>query len=49
MMDAQAASMDAMQQILVDRHGSVAEPLRGAGLSGAVIEQLRSRLVEAHA
>jgi hypothetical protein len=36
-----------MQRILVERHGSVAEPVRRAGLSDAVIEQLRARLVEA--
>jgi protein-tyrosine phosphatase len=47
MMGAHAASMDAMQQILVERHGNVAEPVRQAGLSDAVIGQLRTRLVEA--
>jgi protein-tyrosine phosphatase len=48
MMGAHAASMDAMQQILVDRHGSVAEPVRRAGLSDTVVEQLRNRLVVTH-
>jgi protein tyrosine/serine phosphatase len=48
MMGAHAASMDAMQRILVERHGSVAEPVRQAGLSDSVVEQLRGRLVEAH-
>jgi hypothetical protein len=48
MMGAHAASMDAMQRILVGRHGSVAEPVRRAGLSDAVVEKLRGRLVEAH-
>ncbi|MDV8149675.1 tyrosine-protein phosphatase [Arthrobacter sp. B10-11] len=46
MMGAHAASMDAMQQTLVERHGSVLEPVRRAGLSDAVIGQLRSRLVD---
>jgi protein tyrosine/serine phosphatase len=45
MMGAHAASMDVMQQILVERHGNVAEPVRRAGLSDAVIGQLRARLV----
>jgi protein-tyrosine phosphatase len=48
MMGAHAASMDAMQRILMERHGCVAEPVRQAGLSDAVIGQLRTRLVEAH-
>jgi protein tyrosine/serine phosphatase len=47
MMGAHAESMDAMQQLLIDRHGSVVEPVRQAGLSDAVIAQLRSRLVVA--
>jgi protein-tyrosine phosphatase len=47
MMGAHAASMDAMQRVLATRHGSVAEPVRRAGLSDAVVEQLRNRLVEA--
>jgi hypothetical protein len=47
MMGAHAASMDAMQRVLVARHGNVAEPVRRAGLSDAVVEQLRNRLVEA--
>lgn len=48
MMGAHAASMDAMQRVLVERHGSVAGPVRQAGLSDSVVEQLRGRLVEAH-
>ncbi|MDR6558315.1 protein tyrosine/serine phosphatase [Arthrobacter pascens] len=48
MMGAHAASMDAMQRILVERHGSVAEPIRRAGLSDSVIALLRGRLVDAH-
>ena len=47
MMGAHAASMDAMQRILVERHGSVAEPVRRAGLSDSVITLLRGRLVDA--
>ncbi|ALV41210.1 hypothetical protein AU252_08660 [Pseudarthrobacter sulfonivorans] len=47
MMGAHAASMDAMQQVLAERHGSVIEPLRRAGLSDATIAQLRNRLVVA--
>ena len=46
-MGAHAASMDAMQRILVERHGSVAEPVRRAGLSDSVITLLRGRLVDA--
>jgi protein-tyrosine phosphatase len=45
MMGAHAASMDAMQRILVERHGSVLEPVRQAGLSDGLIEELRGRLV----
>ena len=48
MMGAHAASMDAMQQVLIERHGSVIEPVRRAGLSDAIIDQLRNRLVTAH-
>lgn len=48
MMGAHAASMNAMQRILVERHGSVAEPVRRAGLSDAVVGQFRNRLVECH-
>lgn len=47
MMGAHAESMDEMQQLLIERHGSVVEPVRQAGLSDAVIGQLRSRLVVA--
>lgn len=45
MMGAEAASMDEMQRILIERHGSVHEPVRQAGLSDAVIDQLRRKLV----
>lgn len=47
MMGAHAASMDAMQRVLIERHGSVFEPVRRAGLSDAVIGLLRNRLVDA--
>jgi protein-tyrosine phosphatase len=47
MMGAHAASMDAMQRLLIERHGSVLEPVRQAGLSDAVIGQLHQRLVVA--
>lgn len=49
MMGAHSASMDAMQRILIERHGSVLEPVRRAGLSDATIAQLRGRLVAADA
>ncbi|MGW9413084.1 tyrosine-protein phosphatase [Arthrobacter cupressi] len=45
MMGAHAASMDAMQAVLVRRHGSVLEPVRQAGLSDGLIEELRGKLV----
>ncbi|MGP0223607.1 tyrosine-protein phosphatase [Paenarthrobacter sp. NCHU4564] len=47
MMGAHAESMEAMQQVLVARHGSVLEPVLRAGLSDAVIDRLRERLVVA--
>ncbi|OFI37667.1 hypothetical protein BIU82_07255 [Arthrobacter sp. SW1] len=46
MMGAHAESMDAMQRILIERHGSVVEPVRQAGLSDGIIEELRGRLVQ---
>lgn len=49
MMGAHAASMDAMQRILAERHGSVFEPVRQAGLSDSVIGLLRNRLVDVRA
>ncbi|UVJ40549.1 tyrosine-protein phosphatase [Arthrobacter sp. CJ23] len=49
MMGAHAASMDAMQRILIERHGSVLEPVLQAGLSDATIARLRERLVAADA
>ncbi|MEV7605096.1 tyrosine-protein phosphatase [Paenarthrobacter sp. NPDC089322] len=49
MMGAHAESMEAMQQLLISRHGSVLEPVRQAGLSEATIERLRERLVVARA
>ncbi|WP_120521465.1 tyrosine-protein phosphatase [Arthrobacter celericrescens] len=45
MMGAHAASMDAMQRILVERHGSVLEPVRQAGLGDGLIGELRGKLV----
>ncbi|MBT2523310.1 tyrosine-protein phosphatase [Arthrobacter sp. ISL-28] len=47
-MGAHAESIDAMQQLLTERYGSVVEPVRRAGLSDATIEQLRDRLVVAN-
>lgn len=48
MMGAHAASMDAMQRILMERHSSVAEPVRRAGLSDSVVGLLHARLVNVH-
>ncbi|MFJ4030238.1 tyrosine-protein phosphatase [Paenarthrobacter sp. NPDC089989] len=45
MMGAHAESMEAMQEVLVARHGSVLEPIRRAGLSDSTIALLRERLV----
>ena len=45
MMGAHAESMEAMQELLISRHGSVLEPIRRAGLSDATIARLRERLV----
>ena len=45
MMGAHAESMETMQSLLIERHGSVLEPVRRAGLSDATIAQLRERLV----
>ncbi|NWL35147.1 tyrosine-protein phosphatase [Paenarthrobacter nitroguajacolicus] len=45
MMGAHAESMETMQRLLVERHGSVLEPVRHAGLSDATIAELRERLV----
>ncbi len=42
---AHAESMETMQRLLVERHGSVLEPVRRAGLSEATIAELRERLV----
>jgi hypothetical protein len=45
MMGAHAASMDAMQAVLIGRHGSVLEPVRQAGLSDGIIDELHGKLV----
>lgn len=49
MMGAHVESMEAMQNVLIERHGSVLAPIRKAGLTDATIAQLHERLVVADA
>jgi hypothetical protein len=49
MMGAHPESMEAMQDVLILRHGSVLEPILRAGLAESTIALLRQRLVDADA